>query len=208
MTPEEVHQYCWDHSDYFDYPESEAGKWDEIVAFGLLYRCPQATLDSVAERLSSKVSAWDCYTHSEYGRIMFYVSRIPFDGEDSSGKNDPKTLVITGISATVYGYAAGYGSGIGVFPTGTTPAHAYAQTGIVAVAELDKDDIGVVYDAASGYKITIPLYNISNNNRWVGNGTFDVYVALSGTLFYRASSVKISSGTTTIPFSRATQVTP
>jgi hypothetical protein len=82
------------------------------------------------------------------------------------------------------------------------------MTGIVAGADLSNEDIIV---AGSGpYTLTIPLYNINNNNRWTGSGTYDIYVELNGSggHYYKASSVNISSGTTTIPFSSATEVFP
>jgi hypothetical protein len=79
MTPEQVHEYCWSHSQYFSYPDSDSGNWEEIKVFGRSYKCPETLINSVGARLEGKVSAWDSYTHSEYGLIMFYVSRIPFD---------------------------------------------------------------------------------------------------------------------------------
>jgi hypothetical protein len=79
MTPEQVYEYCWNNSQYFNYPDSDSGNWEKIKAFGRSYKCPETLINSVGARLEGKVSVWDSYTHSENGLIMFYVSRIPFD---------------------------------------------------------------------------------------------------------------------------------
>jgi hypothetical protein len=119
--------------------------------------------------------------------------------------NDPKTLIVQNIPANVYAYGQAGGQ-IGIFTDGTTPQQAMSMTGIVAGADLSNGDITV--SGSGPYTLTIPLYNITDNNRWTGSGTFTVYVALNGGggHFYRANSVSITSGTTTVPFSNATEV--
>jgi hypothetical protein len=123
----------------------------------------------------------------------------------AGGGGGSKTLVIQNIPADVYAYGASGGQ-IGVFPSGTTPRQAQALAGIVTGADLSNGDITA---AGSGpYTLTVPLYNLSDGNRWTGSGTCDIFVALNGGggHYYRAASVNISSGTTTIAFSSATGI--
>jgi hypothetical protein len=125
-----------------------------------------------------------------------------------------KTLVLTGISATVFGYAS-EGGGIGVFPVGTTPQQALAQTGIVAGAGLEQEDVVVspTPPASGPYTITIPLYTVDDepgDERWTGSGPYDIYVMLDDgetEHYYKASSVNFSSATTTVPFGSASAIT-
>jgi hypothetical protein len=132
---------------------------------------------------------------------------ITFDGGgDGEGDetNAQKTLVIQDIPAAVYAYGSG-GGGIGIFPTTTTDQQAYTQEGVVAGADLtDAETTG-----SGPYTLTIPLYNTDDNKRWTGQGTYNIYVALNGGggHYYKASNVTISSGTTTIPFSSAVEIT-
>jgi len=134
--------------------------------------------------------------------LVFGMTVIGCD--NTGGIDDPKTLVVRNIPANVYAYA-NYYSQLGVYPTGTTTQQAISMTGLVAGAYLTNSDISV---AGSGpYTVTIPLYNVSGNTRWIGNGTYDIYVRL-GSHYYKANSVNISSGTTTISFSDTTEVFP
>jgi hypothetical protein len=128
-------------------------------------------------------------------------------GNDSSSEDSKKTLVLTDIPANVYSYASSGGS-IGVFKEGTTPQQAERWENIVAGADLYNDD--VIVTGNGPYTVTVPLYNIDNYNRWTGSGTFDVYLELGyySTRYYKASSVKISSGKTTISFNDGTEVYP
>jgi hypothetical protein len=121
--------------------------------------------------------------------------------------NDPKTLIVQNIPANVFAYGQ-YGGQIGIFNDGTTPQQAISMTGIVAGADLSNGDI--IVSGSGPYTLTLPLYNINDNNRWTGSGTFTVYVVLNGGggHYYRANSVSITSGTTTVPFSNATEVSP
>jgi hypothetical protein len=127
--------------------------------------------------------------------------------EEDKENTDPKTLVISGIPATVYEYAS-LGGHIGIFTAGTTPEEALLQTGVVAGASLQNDD--VTHTDSAPYTLTIPLYLIDSEDRWTGNGTYDIYVRLyNGSVYhyYKASSVNFSSGTTTVSFSSATEIT-
>jgi hypothetical protein len=96
-----------------------------------------------------------------------------------------------------------------VFQSGTTPEQTAAQKGIVAGNDLQNGDITVV--GSGPYTMTVPLYNAADGyfNRWTGSGTYDIYVALygGGGHSYRAASVNISSGTTYVAFSSATEIT-
>jgi hypothetical protein len=127
------------------------------------------------------------------------------NGTTEDEKSKPKTLIIQGLPANVYAYGQS-GGRIGIFPAGTTSQQALSQTGIVAGADLSNGDI--IFSASAPYTLTIPLYNINNGNRWTGSGTFAVYVILNGGNghYYKADSVSITSGTTTVPFSSATEV--
>jgi hypothetical protein len=148
------------------------------------------------------------------------ISTIP-DGDDSGdsgggsggdsgggGNTAPKTLVIRNIPATVYAYGQSGGK-IGVFPAGTTPEQAMSMTGIIAGADLSNRDVSFVL-SGSTYTLTIPLYNITNDSRWTGSRTScTVYVMLfgDGGHFYKADSVSITSGTTTVSFNSAEEIT-
>jgi hypothetical protein len=127
------------------------------------------------------------------------------NGTTDDGNSDPKTLIIQDIPADVYAYGQNGGQ-IGIFTAGTTPEQAMSMTGLVAGADLSSADVTVV--GSGPYTLTIPLYNASDNNRWTGTGTFTVYVELKGGggHYYRADSVSILSGTTTILFSSAAEI--
>jgi hypothetical protein len=126
------------------------------------------------------------------------------DNNSGSGGNK---LAITGISATVYGYGED-GAMIGVFTPGKTLSEVLEGEGLVAGSDLEDAEIT---SSGSLYTITVPLYDLSDDySPWTGTGTFDIYVVLfgGGGHFYKASSIKISSGTTTLSFSKATEFTP
>jgi hypothetical protein len=143
-----------------------------------------------------------------FGLVLAGCDNSTTGDSTTGGENsDPKTLIIQNIPANVYSYGQS-GGGIGIFPAGTTPQQALSDTGIIAGADLTNGDITL--SGSGPYTLTIPLYNIDNNNRWTGSGTFAVYVALygGGEHYYKADSVSITSGTTTIPFSRVIEVSP
>jgi hypothetical protein len=137
--------------------------------------------------------------------LVFCMTVVGCD-DSSTSEGEEKTIIIQNIPANVFAYGQ-RGGLIGVFPSGTTPEQAMGLTGVVAGAYLTNEDIIVI--GTGPYTMTIPLYNINNNNRWTGQGTYDIYVNLygGGGHYYKATSVNISSGTTTIPFSSATEVT-
>jgi hypothetical protein len=143
--------------------------------------------------------------------LVFGMSVVGCDptSNDSTngGSGVQKTLIVQNIPANIYAYGS-YGGQIGIFSAGTTPQQAMTLTGIVAGADLSNLDIIVV--GSGPYTLTIPLYNINDNSRWTGSGTFDIYVVLNGGggHYYKASSVNITSGTTTVPFNSATEVFP
>jgi len=111
------------------------------------------------------------------------------------GNTDPKTLVIT-MPASIYAQGVN-GFQLGVFPVGTTPAQAYAQTSLVA----GSTDIN--HESGTDPKtITVSLYLPEHGSGpWTGNGTYDLYAVLSGPNFYKKSSVNFSSATTSISIS-------
>jgi hypothetical protein len=139
--------------------------------------------------------------------IALAMMACPADGGSSSGGGGGgNVLVVQNIPADVYAYGSSGGQ-IGIFPVGTTPAQALAQTGLVAGADLLTTPGVTAVPSGSNYTLTIPLY--SGSTRWTGSGTYDIYVMLSGGggHYYKVSSVSITSGTTTISFSSATPVT-
>jgi hypothetical protein len=121
--------------------------------------------------------------------------------------SDPKTLIIQNIPVEVDDYSQSGGK-IGIFTDGTTPQQAMSMTGIVAGVDLSNGDI--VVSGSGPYTWTIPLYITNSNNRWTGSGTFTVYVILNGGggHYYRANSVSITSGTTTVPFNSTIEFFP
>jgi hypothetical protein len=120
----------------------------------------------------------------------------------NNGNNgDLKTLVIEGITGSVYSYGLSGGE-VGIFPSGTTLSQALNATGLVAGAYLSNSDISVV-DTGTTHTMTLPLYLPDNTvTRWSGSGTCDIYIVLYGgnEHYYKAGSVNIASGTTTIAF--------
>jgi hypothetical protein len=139
--------------------------------------------------------------------LVFGMTVVGCDDGSTNGGSAQKTLIVQNIPANVFAYGQ-YGGLLGVFSTGTTSQQAMSMTNLVAGADLNNNDIIV---AGNGpYTMTVPLYNINNDNRWTGSGTFDVYVVLNGGggHYYKASSVNITSGTTTVSFSSATEVYP
>jgi hypothetical protein len=130
------------------------------------------------------------------------------DGSKDDGNNVAKTLIIQNIPTEMYSYGRTSGSQLGIFSVGTNPQQALSLTNIVAGAYLSNTDITV--SGTGPYSMILPLYNISGNDRWMGSGTYDVYVMLrgGGGHYYKADSVNISSGTTTISFNTAIKVSP
>jgi hypothetical protein len=95
--------------------------------------------------------------------LAFGLAVVGCDDGSGGGNTDPKTLVITGIPAEVYGYASSGGQiggigEIGIFPVGTTAEQALNWTRIVAGANLHDADVS---SSSGSYTITIPLYNIT-----------------------------------------------
>ena len=140
--------------------------------------------------------------------LVFGMTVVGCDNGSNNGngggvKTDPKTLVIT-MPKAIFDYGSS-GFSVGVFPVGTTSAQAQAETGIIAGA----DDLtpGVSYSGTDPVTLTLPLYNINNNSRWTGSGTYDIY-AVAGTHYYKRGSVNISSATTNIQLSSNDEITP
>jgi hypothetical protein len=92
---------------------------------------------------------------------------------------------------------------LGVFPVGTTLAQAKSQTNIVAGCETPGGEssggsINIIY--------TAKLYDPITKNPWTGSGTYDVYFEMMDGTYYKASSVNITSATTTISSSSVNPV--
>jgi len=139
--------------------------------------------------------------------LVFGMTVVGCDN-GTTGNNDPKTLVIT-MPETIYNYGAN-GFQIGVFPVGTTPDKAITRTGIVAGA--DESTPGQTTTGSDPKVLTIDLYNLSNNTKWTGSGTYDLYAVLTDSShndhYYKAGSVNISSATTNIQINNSNVITP
>jgi hypothetical protein len=134
-------------------------------------------------------------------------STSAFESVDVGGGGDTGTLTIQDIPANVFAYGQD-GGNIGVFSSGTTPEQALSMTGLVAGGDLSNSDI---IPNNGTYTVIVPLYNVTTERPWTENGAFAVFVALgdmnSGNAhFYSASSVTFSSGTATLSFNNATEV--
>ncbi|MDR2110226.1 MAG: hypothetical protein LBP32_02855 [Spirochaetaceae bacterium] len=109
---------------------------------------------------------------------------------------DPKTLVITGITAELYEQGED-GIQIGIIQAGTAPEQALQGIGIAAVA-----DSVTPLSSAPPYSIRAELYAAPDYaSRWTGSGGYDVYLTLSnggGTTYYRAENVSFTSATTPV----------
>jgi hypothetical protein len=108
-----------------------------------------------------------------------------------SGNNDPKTLVITNIDGTLVTQGQ-LGIQIGIFPVGTTPSQALAQTGIIAGTTNS-----VRLSSSEPFHITAPLYSLPYSaSLWTGSGTYDIYLTLGGSNYYRKQNVTFTSAST------------
>jgi hypothetical protein len=188
--------------------ESSATKDQAIEALDAIIadpKTPDAT-KAAAESLKAELSAgggnWESSKTDVISQINDLIDEIP---STAGGNTDPKTLIIQNIPANVFAYGQS-GGNIGVFTNGTTPQQAMAMTGLVAGAYLSNEDI--VISGSGPYTLTIPLYNTTGSTRWTGSGTFTVYVSLygGGGHDYKADSVNITSGTTTVSFSSVAEV--
>jgi hypothetical protein len=121
-------------------------------------------------------------------------------GGDEEPSTAPKTLVITGIEAL-----RGASGLLGVFPVGTTVADAVKEKGVVAYGNINY----IVWDAND---ITIELNGAGGAERWVGFGTYDIYVlVLKDDVYYYTKtkeSVSIKSAKTTIKSESFAEILP
>ena len=75
-TPAQIKTYLV--SNLIDY-DSEEGTFDEIAAFGKFWKCPNSELSRISEEMNSgKFYGIGYYKHSQYGNIVYCVSRLPF----------------------------------------------------------------------------------------------------------------------------------
>jgi len=138
--------------------------------------------------------------------IGFTMTGCDNGGGGSAPKpnTDPKTLVITGLANDYW-----YGD-VGIYTAGTSLAD--VQNGVGLIAGADHNNSDIIYTEK---QVTYPLYNISDNNRWTGSGSYDVYwfySTVSGNasdmIPYKASNVSFNAATTTVAFSKFSIVTP
>jgi uncharacterized repeat protein (TIGR02543 family) len=136
-------------------------------------------------------------------------------GGNIEGNNAARTLIIQNMPESIYYNAYYYGGGVHICRAGTTLQQFWSMSNIIASANLRGNDITVTVtgnvDGRRNYTLHIPLYTVNSSIPWAGSGTFDIYVFFQGgdgkTHFvYRANSINISGNTTTMPFSRATEV--
>jgi hypothetical protein len=121
---------------------------------------------------------------------------------DKPPKSEPKTIVITGLGSSFSS------SDIVIFTAGTPITDVANGIGHVAGASGNNSDI--VRNGSDG-SATYPLYNPgTNNGRWTGNGTYDVYwfyttgVHNSSSNKYKIykASVSFTEATTSVAFSK------
>ncbi|MDR2793701.1 MAG: hypothetical protein LBB61_08570 [Treponema sp.] len=135
------------------------------------------------------------------------VNSETFTDGNESGTNentnppggDTTALVIRNIPADVYAYSQS-GGGVLIFPAGTTPSQAMGMSPI-AKADLSNNDVERT-SYGSYYALTLPLYTYNTDTRWMGSGTYLVYVILNGDggHYYATDSVSFSSGAATVDF--------
>ncbi|MDR0720509.1 MAG: hypothetical protein LBF78_12800 [Treponema sp.] len=139
---------------------------------------------------SALVAKWYLYPHK--------------GGGSSNGNNDneidaPKTLVIQNMPSSVYDQLVANSSSIFICEVGTSAYDASTQGKSVASASV-KD--ATVLSGGGVYTLTLSLFNHRTTTRWTGHGTFDIlWPDASYFGGPRASSVNISSGTTTVAYS-------
>jgi hypothetical protein len=114
--------------------------------------------------------------------------------KETPPNTDPKTIVITGISAedkTDYFPTSGY---LVIYPEGTTPAQVIAdQVASVGGAMFSNSDITISNPAPHTY--TIPLWNPgTSSGRWTRNGTYEVGV-VDGTTNPATAKAKMATVT-------------
>jgi hypothetical protein len=128
------------------------------------------------------------------------------DSDDGAKANtDPKTIVITGISAEdKTAYFPVSGGFLGIFPAGTTVTQMMGGATNDGGAMFNNSDITISDSAPFTY--TIPLYNPgTGNGRWTGNGRHEVVVSDGSTNPATAkgkmATVTFSEATTTVDWS-------
>jgi len=74
-TPDKIYNDYFKLVDGYDY---DAGTWAFICEFGKYYQCPNSELSRVANEMNAgNISGVGYYSHSSYGNIVYYVSKIP-----------------------------------------------------------------------------------------------------------------------------------
>lgn len=75
-TPTQIKNYLYTHLGDYDYHE---GTFDEIMAFGKSWKCPDKELSQISKEMNSgSFYGIGYYKHSQYGNIVYCVSRLPF----------------------------------------------------------------------------------------------------------------------------------
>ena len=93
----------------------------------------------------------------------------------------------------------------GIFTVGTTPQQALAGAGYIAGNDGIWAEDASYTQSDSNHILTLGLYD-NNGDDWNGTGTFDVYVVMGTSRYYRVPSVSISSATTSVTISAANKV--
>jgi len=74
-TPKQIYDQYLKNSD----GDGDWGTWDYIVQFAGFYECPNSELSRISSEMNSgKISGTGYYTHSSFGNIVYYVSRISY----------------------------------------------------------------------------------------------------------------------------------
>jgi hypothetical protein len=93
----------------------------------------------------------------------------------------------------------------GIFFAGTTPQQALAEIGYIAGNDGIWAADASYTQSGSNHILTLGLYGM-NGDDWNGTGTFEVYVVMGLSSYYRVSSVVISSAITSITINASNAV--
>jgi len=75
-TPAQIKSYL--QANLWEY-DADEGTFDDIIAFGKSYKCPDSELSRISQEMNSgKFYGIGYYKHSQYGNIVYCVSRLPF----------------------------------------------------------------------------------------------------------------------------------
>ncbi|MDR2194491.1 MAG: hypothetical protein LBP19_08515 [Treponema sp.] len=141
-----------------------------------------------------RISGEDASSYFQKQGVSFSSTStsVPIADFEAITLPDPRTLVITGIDEEYAGEDAEIR--IGIFQAGTTPEEAMDETGFVAGA--DEDNITL-----DGETATAELYAPHGDVPWMGSGTYDVYLIITGgetPIYLQKGSVSFANASTEV----------